>query len=111
MTGRRYDLRLGQDPMPPTPLVIDRVEAEDSVLLSLRGELDLGTVALLQAALASTGTRQVMIDLAGLTFMDSTGLAALLEQHRSERVHVRGAQGRVRVLLERTGVIDVLGAT
>ena len=109
MSARRYDLRLGQDPMPQTPLLIDRVEAEDSVLLYLRGELDLGTVALLRAALASVDGRAVVIDLAALTFMDSTGLAALLEQHRSDGVQARGAQGRVRVLLERTGVLDVLG--
>jgi anti-anti-sigma factor len=96
--------------MPQTPLLIDRVEAEDAVLLYLRGELDLGSVALLRGALAGLGGRAVVIDLGDLTFMDSTGLAALLEQSRSDGVQVRGARGRVRVLLERTGVLDVLGA-
>jgi anti-sigma B factor antagonist len=96
--------------MSQTPLLIDRVEAEDAVLLYLRGELDLGTVALLRAALAGLPGRAVIIDLGDLTFMDSTGLAALLEQSRSEHVQVRGAQGRVRVLFERTGVLDVFGA-
>jgi anti-anti-sigma factor len=96
--------------MPQTPLLIDRVESEDAVLLYLRGELDLGTVALLRAALAAAGGRPVVVELGELTFMDSTGLAALLEQSRSDGVQVRGAQGRVRVLLERTGVLGVLGA-
>jgi anti-anti-sigma factor len=96
--------------MSQTPLLIDRVEADDAVMLYLRGELDLGTVALLRAALLGLAGRPVIIDLGDLTFMDSTGLAALLEQSRSESVQVRGAQGRVRVLLERTGVLSVFGA-
>jgi len=95
--------------MSTTPLLIDRVEADGAVLLYLRGELDLGSAPLLRAALARLGGRTVVIDLGDLTFMDSTGLAVLLENRREDGgLRIRGATGRVRALLERTGVLAVL---
>jgi anti-anti-sigma factor len=99
--------------MPTAPLQIDRVEAPDGVLLYLRGELDLGTVGQLRSVLGA-GRRELVVDLSGLEFMDSTGLAVLLEAHaRRNRdggggLRVRAAAGRVRALLERTGTLRVL---
>jgi anti-anti-sigma factor len=46
--------------------------------LTLRGELDLGTAEQLERALADAGD-DVVLDLRGLTFMDSTGVRMLLE--------------------------------
>ena len=46
--------------------------------LTLRGELDLATVPRLEHALANAG-EDVVLDLRGLTFMDSTGVRVLLE--------------------------------
>jgi len=100
--------------MPTTPLQIDRVEARDGVLLYLRGELDVASVGKLRSFLgALAGRRALVVDLSGLEFMDSTGLAVLLEAHaRHDRdgggLRVRAAAGRVRALLERTGTMRVL---
>ena len=102
--------------MPTTPLQIDRVEARDAVLLYLRGELDLASVGQLRSLLGALGPdrRALVVDLSGLEFMDSTGLAVLLEAHaRHTRdggggLRVRAAAGRVRALLERTGTLRVL---
>jgi anti-anti-sigma factor len=102
--------------MPTTQLQIDCVEAPDSVLLYLRGELDLASVGRLRSVLGALGAgrRGLIVDLSGLEFMDSTGLAVLLEaQARRHRdggggLRVRAAAGRVRALLERTGTLRVL---
>lgn len=101
--------------MSTTPLQIDRVEARDGVLLYLRGELDVGSVGKLRSFLGALGTgrRALVVDLGGLEFMDSTGLAVLLEAHaRHTRdggdLRVRAAAGRVRALLERTATLRVL---
>src|SRR4051812_46300119 len=101
--------------MPTTLLQIDRVEARDGVLLYLRGELDVASVGKLRSFLGALGTgrRALVLDVCGLEFMDSTGLAVLLEAHaRHNRdgggLRVRAAAGRVRALLERTGTLRVL---
>jgi anti-anti-sigma factor len=65
--------------------------------LTLRGELDLATAARLEQALAQSGD-DVLLDLRGLTFMDSTGLALILRYHqrakdgRFDLVVVRGPE-------------------
>jgi anti-sigma B factor antagonist len=54
---------------------------EDRSVVSLDGELDLATVGILRdaalAELAEYGT--VVLDLAGLTFLDSTGIGCWIE--------------------------------
>jgi anti-sigma B factor antagonist len=49
--------------------------------IALRGELDLGTTAQLERCLSDLFERRepVLLDLRELTFMDSTGLCALLK--------------------------------
>jgi anti-anti-sigma factor len=68
---------------------------EGATRLTLRGELDLGTAAQLESALAEAGD-DVLLDLRGLTFMDSTGVRVLLEAAE------RGASG-LRILPPMTG--------
>ena len=52
--------------------------------LRLIGELDMATVPELRSALAATsGNGQVTLDLSELTFMDSSGLLAIVEYARS----------------------------
>ena len=56
-------------------------EAQEGVqLVAVSGELDLASVPELRAALATAGERSasVVIDVAGVSFIDSTALAALL---------------------------------
>ena len=78
--------------------------------LTLRGELDLATAARLEQALAQSGD-DVLLDLRGLTFMDSTGVRVLLEAAESGPAGLRivlPASGDVRVTIEETGIAPLL---
>jgi anti-sigma B factor antagonist len=103
--------------MPPNPLFsIDRVDRPDGpVLLRLRGELDVHSAPTLRACLLDLMRVRapLVLELRGLVFMDSSGLAVLLELRSRARavgweVQVRGAGGRVRELLERTGTLTLV---
>jgi anti-anti-sigma factor len=88
------------------PLVVLRSETESGrVALRLAGELDLHTVHLLEAALASSRGQPPpsVIDLSELTFMDLVGLRTLLRAVEGETAGLArlvGATGIVRRLLE-----------
>lgn len=90
------DAAAGHDPpIPPIPgLTVRRTEDDGILVVTLEGELDLGTVGELEAAfggaLDDAGAR-VLLDLAPLAFIDSTGLAAIIRAHRA----VTGAGGRL----------------
>jgi anti-anti-sigma factor len=78
-------------------------------VVSLLGELDFATVSPVRARLRTLDDRPVVLDLSGLTFTDSTGLALLLEESARARVRgtrfgIRGAGGQTLELLARTGV-------
>ena len=64
----------------PPPFRVDVAYHGDEARLSPVGELDMSTVPHLEAALedASLPGRQVIVDLRGLDFMDSTGLQSLM---------------------------------
>ena len=89
-----------------------------TALVALRGELDLVTVSKVAEVLdglqpGAAGVRHVVLDLRGLTFMDSSGLHELIRQNefaRSNRHNlavVRGTDAIQRVL-ELTGVEHTL---
>lgn len=86
-------------------------------MLRLRGELDVHGAPLLRGKLLDLlpERRPLVVDLQALDFMDSSGLAVLLELRSRARengwsVSVRGARGRVRELLERTGTLTLVEA-
>jgi anti-sigma B factor antagonist len=66
-------------------------ECDDRVVVVLRGELDVTDAASVAAALTEVAARelQIIVDLAGLEFIDSSGLAALVRV----RKHARHAGG------------------
>ena len=100
------------------PLSVDRVDQPGGpVLLRLRGELDVHGAPLLRGQLLDLLPERppLVVDLHALDFMDSSGLAVLLELRSRARqsgwnVSVRGARGRVRELLERTGTLTLVEA-
>lgn len=66
-----------------------RQDGEASTLYA-RGELDLDTASLLLAVVErclADGARTIVIDLAGLTFLDSTGLGTLVGCWRRAQGH------------------------
>jgi anti-anti-sigma factor len=77
----------------PGQLVIEKSQEQDSVVLALSGELDLASAPVLERELReaeATSPSRLVIDLAGLAFMDSTGLQALLRAR--ERANTNGHQ-------------------
>src|SRR5258708_35143199 len=66
-------------------------ESDGQVVVTLRGELDVLDAASLAAALAEVAAREpvIIVDLAGLEFIDSSGAAALVLVRKQAR-HARG---------------------
>jgi anti-anti-sigma factor len=88
----------------PGRFAIQVVRDRDETVLLVRGELDFATAPeLLRVAAARGGRSRLVIDLGAVTFMDSSGLRALIQLR--ERAHaqvlaVRAPRGRVRRLIE-----------
>lgn len=67
-------------PSEPAPTFSARVEdGPDGVVIVATGELDILGAPRLAELMPREGTSPITIDLAGVDFMDSTGLRALLE--------------------------------
>jgi len=86
-------------PLSSTPGTLEVVDVgdEDVACFALAGEIDLSTAPKLPVHVRDAlrrGSRHVCIDLTGVSFMDSTGLAALLHCERS----VGRANGRMVVV-------------
>jgi anti-sigma B factor antagonist len=90
-------------------------EAE-TCLIRVAGELDLGTVPVLERELhrlLSHDLRRVILDLEDLEFIDSTGLGCLLaaanhSRVNGDRLRIIGASGYVDRILRLTGIREVL---
>ena len=85
-------------------------DAQGTCRLTLRGELDLGTAERLERALAEAGD-DVLLDMRGLTFMDSSGVRMLLEAAARGTPGLRMLlpdSGDVRVTIDETGIAPLL---
>lgn len=84
--------------------------------LVLRGDLDYGSADRLRLAAAdAAGSGTLELDLSGVPYMDSTGIAALLGIHSAREraggaLHVVAASPQVERLLRITGIDRVLRA-
>jgi anti-sigma B factor antagonist len=83
--------------------------------LRVDGELDLATAPVLAAHLAPLpdGGGDVVVDVSGIRFVDSTGLSVLVQAHHAARSAGRrlvlvAPSLRVRRLLQITGLDDVM---
>jgi anti-anti-sigma factor len=77
----------------------------------LHGELDCSTVPRLQEAFQeiSLDAHAVILDVAGLTFIDSSGVSAILSCWGSARaMRVVEPRGQVRDALARLGLLELL---
>lgn len=73
------------------PLAVERTESDGCELLAVEGELDVATAPRMIAALNDAFANislPLVVDLSRVDFMDSTGLALLINAHR--RVVKRG---------------------
>lgn len=96
-------------------ILVDRIAA-DAAVVRVRGEIDMFTTPLLRDALekqfAQEANRVVVVDLVGVTFLASNGLAALVEAQRTAEasgstLRLVGKSRAVTRPLESTGLRDV----
>lgn len=96
----------------PEQLHIDVRQESDGVVISLTGELDLAHAAMLQGAVEgeqAAAAKTLVLDLQELTFLDSTGLRAILSARelcwrRGQEFAVTQGSPQVQRLLSVTGV-------
>ena len=110
-------------PAPPPPPAAAALPLDAGVsataygaLVAISGELDIATVPMVRETFASETVEQastVVVDLTDLTFMDSTGLSALLTLEsdlgaRRRRLAIACPEGAARLVLDVAGVADRL---
>jgi stage II sporulation protein AA (anti-sigma F factor antagonist) len=98
---------------PPATIAIEtQLDASGSPTVILSGELDASNVASLETAMASVTARapeRVTFDLSALGFMDSSGIAVLINTAaKVSEVHLRQPSPIIRRVLESTGLSSLL---
>jgi anti-anti-sigma factor len=110
-TTRHYEHATGR-----SRLLVRSLRQGDAQIVEFVGELDIEGAPLSRRLLAracASAEHTVFLDLAGLTFMDSSGVQMIIEAHRRladdgrELVIVRAPQ-HVRRLFELCGLIQIL---
>jgi anti-sigma B factor antagonist len=97
-----------------SPFQIGMRGEPDAVIIALSGEFDLDVAAELApcvAAAVEAGHGDVVIDLAEVSFIDSSGLAAILrerQQVNGHRLLIRNARQNIRRVFGMAGLSDVL---
>ncbi len=85
------------------PLTVNTTRRADRCVIAATGDLDLSSAAALDAevrAVEATDVDQIIIDLSGVTFMDSTGLRLLVQadaRSRADSNRLRLVRGSRRV--------------
>jgi anti-anti-sigma factor len=99
----------------PGQLVVESSTHDDVTVLTLSGELDLASTPILERELTaaeSAGAKKILIDLAAVGFMDSTGLQALLRARErattndGAQLSLRRGPHQVQRVFELTKTID-----
>ncbi|MFI0243130.1 STAS domain-containing protein [Streptomyces sp. NPDC016845] len=101
------------DTTPPLSWEICVIDTGDTVLLHVRGELDLATAPELEALLARLTSRRCELDLSHVPFIDSTGINLLTRHHRLAQktgghLRVVAVTRAVRRVLDITGTSTLL---
>jgi anti-sigma B factor antagonist len=107
------------DPRSEGPVLIissDRFSTDAEHVVIATGEIDLSTAPQLWEALSlviEQGHREVVIDMAGVEFMDSQGVAVIVQAHKQVQpkggtVILRSPPPQVRTVLEITGLAGLI---
>ena len=105
------DLQSPQDDVAYAQLRITVSDEADCILISPRGEIDLNSAQIFSECLivvANEAAQPVVVDLSGVTFMDSTGLDALIRGTRrllsnGLPLRIRNTNNTVRQVIEVSG--------
>jgi anti-sigma B factor antagonist len=100
----------------PAGLVVAPIEiVAEAAVLRPCGEIDASTAPVLRRAVeagAATGLPLLVIDLSGVTFLESAGLAVLIGAHRDmppgQRVALAAVPPRMRRMLEVAAVDQIM---
>ena len=95
-----------QEGAPMVSMDLSTRENDGQVVVALRGELDIADAASVAAALVAVAARaaEIIVDLAGLEFIDASGVAALV----LARVQTRRAGGDLLLAAPQDQVLRVL---
>jgi anti-sigma B factor antagonist len=91
-------------------LDLDVTERNGHTVLAVRGEVDVYTAPRLReriVELVSAGHRRIVVDLAGVEFLDSTGLGVLVGALKRVRSH----EGDLSLVCRAPRILDVLEIT
>jgi anti-anti-sigma factor len=87
-------------------------EADRTAVVRVVGEIDISTVRAVRSAMGTAiegSPDRLVFDLSRVEFMDSSGIAVLLQARKAAgAVHIRNPSTVVRRLLELTGLADIL---
>jgi anti-sigma B factor antagonist len=87
-------------------------EGSDTAVVRVVGEIDISSVDAVNTALLTALGRtpdRVVFDLAGVDFMDSSGIAALLRARKAaSSIQIRNPSTVVRRLIDMTGLTEIL---
>ena len=94
------------------PPAVERWSDGNVTVVKITGEVDLATVDAVERELdplMQTPPDRVVFDMAGVSFMDSSGIALLLRvAERVASVEVRDPSDAVEMVIRATGLSDVL---
>jgi anti-sigma B factor antagonist len=98
------------------PLAVERTSRDGVELVMVEGEVDIATASRLISVLNSSvadAIKSVIVDLTQVDFMDSTGLALLINAHRRLSLRRKGfavvcPPGPLRRVFEITDMIETL---
>jgi stage II sporulation protein AA (anti-sigma F factor antagonist) len=100
------------DDLPATITIETQLDASGSPIVILSGELDASNITSLETALSSLTSRspqRVTFDLSALGFMDSSGIAVLINTAaKVSEVHLRQPSPIIQRVLETTGLTGLL---
>src|SRR6185503_5178010 len=101
-----------KQPAPPPPIVPQKDRPN---VLALQGEIDLhisGTIASALAKMIEKKPKKIVVDLSGVTYVDSSGLSVLIEGMQNVTEYqgefaLSGLQESVRTIFENTSLDQV----